>query len=170
MTSQRILLLGGMFLFVLSCLTGLYYDLVLRPLQHSAVSYTLDMALNMAVKGDPAMAAAFAGEYASHSLVQEIQSRLPLHLAFAGAAALVPLYLTVRIDMGERIKRLLALFIIGGGLLLAAGDMLQIMGRHSMGRWTVLGGYAWTLLGLGGYALYAAVFAWIQAAPPSRRR
>ena len=170
MTSQRILTSGGLLLFLMSALAGLHYDLILRPEQHMAVSYTLDMALNMAVKGDPTMAAAFAGEYASRSLILEIQSRLPLHLAFAGAAAIIPIWLTAKLDVSERMKQLLALLIVGGGLLLAAGDVLQIMGNRSLGQYVVLSGYASTLLGLSGFGLYAALFVWLQAAPPSRRK
>lgn len=170
MNSQRILLAGGLLLFLLSAFTGLYYDLVLRPAQHTAASYTLDMALNMATKGDPAMAAAFAGEFASLSLLQEIHARLPLHLAFAGAAAIAPVWIVAKLDISERMKRMLALLIVGGGLLLGAGDILQSMGQALPGRYVVFGGYAWIALGLGAYSLYAGLFIWLNTEPKAKRR
>lgn len=170
MTSQRILTAGGLILFLLSAASGLYYDLILRPAQHTAAFYTFDMALNMAVKGDPAMAAAFAGEFASRQAQLEIQARLPQHLAFAGAAAMAPVLLAAKLAVSQRMERVLALLIIGGGLLLATGDILQLMQLASVGRYIVLGGYAWIALGLSGYALYAALFSWLHSAPPSRRR
>jgi hypothetical protein len=170
MTSQRILLAGGLLLFLLSAFTGLYYDLILRPEQHTAVSYTLDMALNMATKGDPAMAAAFAGEFASLSLLQEIQARLPSHLAFAGAAAIAPVWIVAKLDISERMKQMLALLIVAGGLLLGAGDILQSMGYSLQGRYVVLGGYAWIALGLSAFSLYAGLFIWLHTEPQSKRR
>lgn len=170
MTSQRILLAGGLLLFLLSAFAGLYYDLVLRPEQHIAASYTLDMALNMATKGDPAMAAAFAGEFASLSLLQEIYARLPLHLAFAGAAAIAPVWITARLDTSERLKKLLALLIVAGGLLLGAGDLVQIMGHTLPGRYIVLSGYSWIALGLGAFSLYGGLFIWLNMEPQAKRR
>lgn len=170
MISQRILTAGGLLLFLLSATSGLYYDIVLRPEQQAAVSYTFDMALNMAVKGDPAMAAAFAGEFASRSSIQDIQSRLPQHLAYAGAAALAPVVLATKLAVSQRMERVLALLIIAGGLLLGIGDIVQLVGNMQLGRYLVFGGYTWIVLGLAGYALYSILFIWLSAAPQSKRR
>ena len=170
MTSQRILLAGGITLFLASALSGLYYDIFLRAELHTAVSYNLDMALNMATKGDLTMASAFAGEFASQSLLNEIQSRLPVHLALAGAAAIAPATFIASLDMSERMKRVLACLIIGSGFLLGTGDVLQLLGRGWLGQYIVLGGYAWLMLGLTGFGLYGVLAVWLNAKPHPKRR
>jgi len=45
-------------LFLLSIGYGLFYESLVLPAQHRSILYNLDMALNMAAKGDIAMAGA----------------------------------------------------------------------------------------------------------------
>ncbi|MDT8902953.1 hypothetical protein [Anaeroselena agilis] len=162
MTSQRILSSGGLLLFLLSVGYGLFNDVFLLPARHQAIHYNLDMALNMAVKGDITMASAFAGQFAQESGLREIQARIPFHLALAGAMTAIPLWLTPRLDISERMKRIMALFIVAGGLVLAAGDFAGVAAEPMLGRYLVLAGYAWMALGLTGYLLYAGLFVWLH--------
>lgn len=171
MNSQRILLVGGLVLFLLSIGFGLFYDAFILPEQHATETYNLDMALNMAAKGDIAMASAFAGQYGAERKTRDLQARIPLHLALAGAMTAVALYLTPRLDISERMKRIMALFIIFGGILLAAGDFLQVaMAPPGPGYYLTLAGYAWLGLALLGYLLYAALYIWLNAEEPRQRR
>lgn len=170
MNSQRILAAGGLVLFLLSTTYGLYYDIFLRQEQQLSLLYSLDMALNMATKGDVTMASAFANDFAGLSQAQYLHSRIPLHLAMTAAMTSVPLWLAGKLDVSERMKRVLSFFLIFGGLLLTAGDILQLVGNIIIGRYMVAGGYIWLALGLGGYLVYAALFAWLNAATPRARR
>ncbi|SDF78148.1 hypothetical protein [Sporolituus thermophilus] len=170
MTSQRILAAGGLLLFLLSTAYSVYYDVFLRQEQHLALLYNLDMALNMATKGDLTMASAFARDYAGFAQAAYYHARIPVHLAAAGAMTAVPLWLAGKLDVSERMKRVLSLFLVTGGLVLAAGDWLQAIGQLPIGRYLTFAGYTWLLLGLLGYTLYAALFAWLNAAPKPRRR
>ncbi len=169
MTSQRILFLGGLLLFLLGVGYGLVYDGFILPAQHQSLLYNLDMALNMAAKGDIIMASAFAGQFGQDSAARDIQARIPLHLALAGAATVIPLWLAPRLDISERMKRVMALFIVTGGLVLAAGDFIALAAAGP-GRYLVLAGYAWLALGLFGYLLYAGLFVRLPAdeRPPKR--
>ncbi len=162
MTSQRILFSGGLLLFLLSIGYGLFYEGFLLPARHQALHYNLDMALNMAAKGDITMASAFAGQFGQESGAGEIQARIPLHLALAGAMTAIPLWLTPRLDISERMKRIMALFLVTGGLVLAAGDLASVSAASALGRYLVLAGYAWLALGLLGYLLYAGLFVWLH--------
>lgn len=157
MTSQRILFLGGLLLFLLAIGYGLTYDALILPAQQKSLLYNLDMALNMAAKGDITMASAFAGQFGQDSATRDIQARVSLHLALAGAATVIPLWLAPKLDISERMKRILALFIVTGGLVLAAGDLAAVTAALP-GRYLVLAGYVWLALGLFGYLLYAALF------------
>lgn len=162
MTSQRILLTGGLLLFLLSIGYGLVYDSFIQPAQRQAMLYSLDMALNMAVKGDLAMAGAFATQFGAEQAAETFQARIPLHLALAGAMTTAPLWLDTRLDVSERLKRIFALLIVSGGLLLAAGDFLRAAAPAGFGLYLVLGGYVWLALGLTGYLIYAVLFAWLR--------
>ncbi len=159
MTSQRILFSGGLLLFLLSIGYGLFYDGFVLPARHQSLLYNLDMALNMAAKGDIAMASAFAGQFGQESGARDIQARIPLHLALAGAMTAIPLWLTPRLDISERMKRVMALFIVTGGFVLAAGDFASIAALE-FGWYLLLAGYVWLALGLFGYLFYAALFDW----------
>lgn len=169
MTSQRILFLGGLLLFLLAIGYGLAYDAFILPARHQSLLYNLDMALNMATKGDITMAAAFAGQFGQDSAARDIQARIPLHLALAGAATAIPLWLAPRLDISERMKRMMALLIVSGGLLLAAGDLAAVTAAPP-GRYLMLAGYVWLALGLFGYLLYAAMFVRLheEERPPRR--
>lgn len=170
MNSQRILAAGGLVLFLLSTAYGLYYDFFLRQEQQISLLYSLDMALNMATKGDLTMASAFANDFAGLNQAQYLHTRIPLHLAMTAAMTSVPLWLAGKLDVSERMKRILSFFLIFGGLLLTSGDIVQLLGNASIGRYMVAGGYSWLALGLGGYLTYAALFVWLNAATPRSRR
>ena len=162
MSSQRILLVGGFGLFLLSAVYGLLYDGFVAAEQQQSLLYNLDMALNMAAKGDLNMASAFAGQFGAESASRDIQARIPLHLALAGAMTIAPLWISPKLDISERLKRIMALFIVFGGAVLAAGDFLQVFGQRRLGYYLVLAGYSWLTLGLAGYFLGAALFVWLQ--------
>jgi hypothetical protein len=170
MSSQRILVIGGMLLFALSVGYGLFYDGFLAQHQHRSLLYNLDMALNMATKGDLAMASAFAAQFAAESETREAQARISLHLALAGAMTVIPLWLTPRLDVSERMKRMMALFIVAGGMVLAAGDFARVMlAPAAAGYYMVMAGYAWLGLGLAGYMLYAALSVWLNDEGKAKR-
>lgn len=162
MNSQRILVIGGMLLFLLSTAYSLFYDGFLHQEQHQVLMYNLDMALNMAAKGDLTTASAFAQEFGVESQTRDVQARIPWHLAIAGAMAIAPVWLTPRLDISERMKRLLALLILSGGVILAAGDFIQTIGQSKAGYYMTLAGYSWMVLGLSGYFLYALLFIWLN--------
>lgn len=170
MSSQRILLIGGLLLFLLSVGYGLLYDGFIMFEQHRSLLYNLDMALNMATKGDLAMASAFAAQFGAENTTRDIQARIPLHLALAGAMTTVPLWITGKLDISERIKRIMALFIVFGGIVLAAGDFLQVTMQPMVGYYLVLAGYAWLALGLLGYFVYAALYIWLHGEERKSKR
>lgn len=171
MTSQRILLIGGLALFLGSLGYGILYDGFILPSQHRSLGYNFDMAINMAVKGDVAMASAYAGRFGAENQARELLARIPLHLALAGAMTAVPLWLAPRLDMSERLKRIFAFFLVGGGFLLPLGDYLQAAAVSvGLGFYLVLAGYAWLMLSLAGYLLYAALNFWLEEGDSGRRR
>ena len=162
MNSQRILLAGGLLLFLFSAGYGLLYDGFILVQQHNSLLYNLDMALNMAAKGDLAMASAFAASFGAAAADGNVHARISLHLAIAGAMTTVPLWISPKLVISERLKRIMALFIVFGGVMLASGDFLQVMGSARIGYYLVLAGYVWMMLGLLGYAFYAVLFIWIH--------
>lgn len=163
MSSQRILLTGGLLLFILSVVYGLIYDGFIMAAAHRSLVYNLDMALNMAAKGDVTMAGAFAAQFASESFTRDVGARISLHLALAGAMTTAPLWIAVKLDISERMKRVMALMIVGGGMLLALGDFVQVSTvQTAIGRYLALTGYVWLLLGLAGYLLYTALHIWLN--------
>lgn len=171
MNSQRILLVGGLMLFLLSLGYGLLYDGFILHAQHNSLLYNLDMALNMAAKGDITMASSFASQFGAESEIRDIQARIPLHLALAGAMTAVPLWLAPRLTISERMKRIMALFIVFGGIILAAGDFIRVeMAAMDLGYYLVLAGYTWLALGILGYFLYAALHFWLHEEEPRSRR
>lgn len=171
MTSQRILLIGGLALFLGSLGYGFFYDGFILPARHDSLGYNFDMAINMAVKGDVAMAGAYAGRFGAENQARELLARIPLHLALAGAMTTIPLWLAPRLDVSERLKRILAFFLVGGGLLLPLGDYLRAAAVSvGFGFYLVLAGYAWLALGLGGYLLYAVLYFWLQEGDPGGRQ
>lgn len=169
MTSQRILFSGGLLLFLLSVGYGAIYDGFILSAQHQAMLYNLDMALNMAAKGDIGMAGAFASQFGLESSVRDIQARIPFHLALAGAMTVIPLWLTPKLTISERVKRVMALFVVTGGLVLAAGDFI-LSANQAYGWYLMLAGYAWLALGLFGYLLYAGLFVWLHEEERKPRR
>lgn len=171
MTSQRILLIGGLALFLGSLGYGFFYDGFILPARHTSLGYNFDMAINMAVKGDIAMAGAYAGQFGAENQARELLARIPVHLALAGAMTTVPLWLAPRLEASERFKRILAFLLIGGGFLLPVGDYLQAATVSTgLGFYLVLAGYSWLALGLGGYLLYAVLYFWLQEGDPGGRQ
>jgi heme A synthase len=163
-------MMGGLFLFLLSVSYSLFYDGFIAPTQHSSLLYNLDMALNMAAKGDLTMASTFAGQFGTEVENGAIQARIPVHLALAGAMTAVPLWVTPKLDISERMKRIMALFIVFGGVVLASGDLIQVM-AVKIGYYIMLAGYAWLILGLLGYFLYTVLYVWLheEEQKPKRR-
>jgi hypothetical protein len=162
-SSQRILLTGGLLLFIIGVGYGLVYDSFIMVQTHRSLAYNLDMALNMAAKGDVTMAGVFAEQFASESLTRDVGARIPLHLALAGAMTTAPLWIAAKLDISERMKRVMALMVVGGGLLLACGDFVQVgTAQMALGRYLALTGYVWLLLGLAGYLLYTALHIWLH--------
>lgn len=161
MSSQRILLAGGLLLFILSAAYGAFYDSFMVFKLQRAIAYNLDMALNMAAKGDIAMAGAFAEQFARDSFVREVAGRIPFHLALAGAMTAVALWINSRLETSERVKRIMALMIVTGGLLLVLGDFVQLGAAQTSGRYLVLVGYGWMILGLTGYLVYSLLHVWL---------
>ncbi len=170
MSSQRILVAGSFVLFLTGLLYGVLYDSYLAAENRQAIVYHLDMALNMATKGDLAMASAFAKQFGIASQINEIQSRISFHLILAGAMALIPLWVLPNLDISESLSRVLALFIICGGGLWAAGDLVQAMSHPLAGRYIVLTGYSWLLIGLAGYCFYSLLAMWLKPGQARRRR
>ena len=164
MTSQRILVVGGLLLFLLSTAYGLFYDGFLHDEQHQSLMYNFDMALNMAAKGDLATASAFAQQFSIETQIRDVQARIPMHLAIAGAMATTPIWLAPKLDISERIKGLLALLLLFGGAILATGDFIQALGQFKTGYFITLAGYVWMTLGLLGYFLYTLIFIWVNQA------
>lgn len=168
MSSQHILLAGGLLLFLASLLYGVIYDGFFAAESHQAIVYHLDMALNMAAKGDLGMASAFAGKFGQESRLQEIQSRISLHLAMAAALTILPLFILEQLRVSEHLKRILALLMICGGGLLVSGDFLQAAGSLQAGFYAVMAGYAWMTAGLLGCCVYGLPA--LLRIPGSRKR
>jgi hypothetical protein len=169
MNSQRILSLGGLLLFLLSISYGLYYEIFLRTAQQQSLVYNLDMALNMATKGDLTTASAFAGEFGRMSQAMAGQARIAQHLAIAGTMLVAPLWLVPKLDISERLQRILALFMVFGGLLLGAGEFIQTLGLAQMGWYMALTGSIWLGIGLFGYLVFGLLFVWLYAEQKTKR-
>ncbi|VBB05944.1 Hypothetical protein LUCI_1155 [Lucifera butyrica] len=162
MNSQRILVLGGLLLFLAGLVYGLYYDGIAAGERYNTMLYNIDMAVNMAAKGDITTASAFVRDFGSADRTQIFQARISYHLVMAGAATMLPLWLITRLDMSERIKRLLALLLVTGGGLLAVGDYFSLTSPRSAGYYVILAGYAWMAFALFGFFSYALLFGWLN--------
>jgi hypothetical protein len=169
MNSQRILLVGALLLFLSSTMYGLFYDGFLQQAQQQSLLYNLDMAINMATKGDLITASAFAQQFAVENRAKDIQARIPLHLAVAGAMATAPALLLPKLDISEPLKQVLALLIVFGGAVLAFGDFIQSGGQHQLGYYVTMAGYAWIVLGLTGYFLSNLISNWLQGETRKKR-
>jgi len=161
--------MGALLLFVLSIGYGIYYEIFLRPEQQQSLIYNLDMALNMATKGDLSTASAFAGQFGNVNQSMSVQSRIPQHLALAGAMLLAPLLLEPKLPVNERIKLILSLLMVFGGILLAAGELIQTLELAELGWYISLAGYAWLGLGLLGYLVFGLIFAEVHAGQKAKR-
>ena len=169
MSSQRILLIGGLLLFLAGITYGLYYHLMVNTANQHSLLYNIDMALNMAVKGDFETASAFAEQYRAESAAQEIHRRIPLELMITGLLS-APLIIASRyIEASERQQRVFALLVVLGGFILASGDIITIYGPERWGYLIMLGGYSWILFGLLGYIIYTALYMWMYDTSKSSR-
>lgn len=170
MNSQRILLIGGLLLFLSGITYGVIYHLFLNPAYQQSILYNLDMALNMTVKGDFEAASAFAVQYQAEAAAHEIHSRIPLELMLTGVLS-APLLIASRyIETSERMQRIFALLVVLGGFVLVSGDIISVYGPQRLGFLVTLGGYSWVALGLLGYTLYIALYMWLHNTPKANRR
>ncbi len=158
MDSQRILAVGGLILSLAGAAFGLLYDAFLLREQQYSLTYHLAMAVNMAAKGDLAMAGAFVEKYGAESWRSSVLGRIPFQLLLTGAIAAIPLWLMSKLDISERMKRMLALLLLSGGAIAALGNCLQATERFAAGLWLVLGGYSWMAVSLLGYLIYGILF------------
>lgn len=163
MRSEHILVTGGLGLFFASVVSCLYGDGWAWPRQQAVAMYSFQMALNMAATGDLAMLGAFVEQFGRDSVAGLSLYRLPWHLALAGALTVLPLWLMPRLqEVSERMKRLLALLLVGGGVLLGMGDLFQAAELANASYYALLAGYVWLALGLFGFLLYTVLLAWQQ--------
>jgi len=161
-TSQRILVVGGLLLLLLSAGYGVLYDGIIMEERYQEMRYNLDMALNKAVQGDPVLAGRFAKQFVANSEQKDRQARVQQFLVLAGAAAGLALWLAPKLTIRESVKRIFALLIVGGGGLLALGGLLRAWEGNDWTFYLVIGGYAWILLGLVGYLLYSLLYIWLN--------
>ncbi|MGI6091969.1 MAG: hypothetical protein GX348_00080 [Veillonellaceae bacterium] len=169
MNSQRILLMGSLLLFLAGIAYSMFYQFLLNLAHHHSLLYNLDMALNMAVKGDFEAASAFALQYRAEAAAREIHSRIPLELMLTGALC-APLLIASRyIETSERMQRIFALLVVLGGFVLASGEIITVYGPERWGFLITLGGYSWIALGLLGYTIYTALYMWIHDTPKTSR-
>ncbi|MBP2653952.1 MAG: hypothetical protein H6Q73_1521 [Firmicutes bacterium] len=163
MTSQRISLVGGLLLLLLSVLSGIVYDCLLMEEYHQEMVYNLEMAADMATKGEGALASTYIRQFGVISEVNNIESRIQTVLVLAGVMTLMPLWLTSKSGFSERMKRIMALFIIFGGLILATGGLLWNLTGAAVAYCFFVAGYGWLLVGGFGYFIYAVLFVWLNA-------
>lgn len=170
MNSQRILLLGSLLLFGAGITYSIFYHLILSGVHAHSLLYNLDMALNMAVKGDFETSSAFALAYRDEAAAREIHNRIPLELMLSGALC-CPLLIADRyVEASETMKRIFALLVISGGFILASGEIITVYGPEHWGILITLGGYTWLGSGLLGYLIYTVLYMWAYDAKPSRHR
>lgn len=169
MTSQRILLIGGLLLFLSGICYAMFYHVFLEHAYQQSLLYNLDMSLNMAVKGDFEAASAFAVQYSSESAANTIHSRIPIYLMLAGTLTALLLIASRHIEASERMQRIFSLLVVLGGFVLASGEIITVYGPEKIGFITSLGGYSWIFFGLFGYIIYTVLFMWLHETPKTSR-
>lgn len=169
MTSQRILLIGGLLLFLSGVCYAMFYHVFLQHSYQQSLLYNLDMSLNMAVKGDFEAATAFAMQYSSESAAHTIHNRIPLYLMLTGILTAPLLIASRHIETSERMQRIFALLVVLGGFMLASGDIITVYGPEKLGFLTSLGGYSWIIFGLLGYIIYTVLYMWLHETPKANR-
>lgn len=169
MTSQRILLIGGLLLFLSGISYAMFYHIILQYGYQQSLLYNLDMALNMAVKGDFEAASAFAMQYNSESAAHTIHIRIPLYLMLTGVLTAPLLMASKHIEASERMQRIFALLVVLGGFMLASGEIITVYGPEKLGYLISLGGYSWIFFGLLGYIIYTMLYMWLHETPKANR-
>jgi hypothetical protein len=169
MTSQRILVVGGTLLLLLSVFSAIVYDCLLMEEYHREMVYNLEMAIDMAAKGEGAIASTYIRQFGVISEVNNIESRIQTFLVSAGVMTMLPLWLTSELNLSERMKRIMALFNIFGGLILAMGGWLWNWAGTTISYYFFVMGYGWLLVGGFGYFIYAVLYVWLNADTKDKR-
>ncbi|MDD4602074.1 hypothetical protein SDC9_22902 [bioreactor metagenome] len=169
MTSQRILLIGGLLLFLSGLAYSLFYHIILNAINQHSLLYNLDMAFNMTAKGDFETASAFAIQYRIEAAAHQIHSRIPLQLMLTGLLSAPLLIASQYIEASERLQQIFALLIVLGGFILASGEIITVYGPEHGGNFITVGGYSWIFFGLLGYVIYTALYMWLHDTPKINR-
>ena len=158
MSSRHILSVSIFFYFMSSLLARCFYDFLIKDTYQKGLLYNLDMSLQMTIKGNWENATAFVHEYIIKSRTVDLLSQIPNDLFFSGTLMFLPMWLFPQLEnVHERMKKLLSLFIVSGGVLLSGGHFALAFHPGILSNLLLLGGYAWSLLGLAGCLIYATL-------------
>jgi hypothetical protein len=169
MNNRRILLLGSYLLFFTCLLYNIYFNEFMKEECQTVIIYNLDMALNMAVKGDLVTASTFAREFGQETKTLDFFSRVSRDLSLSGIICLAPLWIIPKLEYtSETTKNILAILLVLFGILPAVGDWLQALAVSVTGRYLTFCGYIGLAAGLICYLFFAAVTLWLH--PPARKK
>jgi len=151
MNGRRILVVGGMLLL----LAGLSYAAVYVAVFSQALAkmqlLNLQVALDMAVKGQLEMARGYAQEFHNLQRRQLLHWLVPLHLILGGLTALAISSFIRALELKKKWEKILSYLLILGGVLASAGFLAQLIGYGFYGWGISLLGYVWLLIGVSGY-------------------
>lgn len=167
MNSSRILLASSLLFLLLSILTGVIYSSYYQSILEQKTFANLDLALNMAIKGDIIMSSQFAMLYAKDLNKLLILNSLPNHLMVLGIAMLVPLFILPKLNINKLISLCLALNMLIGSLLIISSDFHQFL-LGIKNNYLILGGYLLIGFTLFYYALISALQLWLKQAAQKR--
>lgn len=158
MNGRRVLVAGGMLLV----LSGLLYSLVYliffaQPLDKAWVG-NLELALDMAMKGQPEMARGYAREMAGLGRVRLIHWLVIGHLTCAGLTALAVSSFVRALELKKKWEKILSYLLLLGGAASPAGYFVQLIGYGQYGRGLSMLGHIWQLTGVAGYAGFLALY------------
>lgn len=163
MNGRRIMVAGGMLLIF----AGLFYAIghvifFSSPLDKSYVN-SLELALDMAIKGQMEMARGYVRELAALEHRRWVQWLVVGHLFGAGVTALAISSFMRALELKKKWEKILSYLFIFGGALSAAGFLVQLLGYGLYGRGLSVLGYIWQLAAMAGFII--ALVSYVIAKP-----
>lgn len=158
MNGRRILVLGGMLLLLAGLIYAAVYMAIFFQVLAEMQLLNLQVALDMAVKGQAERARGYAQEFHYLQRRQLLHGLVSVHLILSGLIALAISSFIRALELKKKWEKMLSYLLILGGILSGAGFLAQLIGYSCFGWGMSLVGYVWLLIGVGGYVGMLALY------------
>jgi hypothetical protein len=158
MNGRRILVAGGMLLVLMGLAYAAVYIALFKESLEKTALVNLELALDMATKGQTETARGFVRALMYAGTQQKLHWLISAHMIGSGLIAMAISSFVRALELKKKWERILCWLFVFGGAMTGGGFFLQLLGYQFYGWGASLLGYAWLLISMIGYVIALVLY------------